>query len=270
MTNKTIGILGSNGFIGNILKKYYPGAKGYDIKGPCDPLEEVLAQDIIFISFLHPDNMIDDVMPYARKAPAGRIFIIKSTFIPGSTDLLQELFSQHKFIYNPEFLTEATAWEDFTKPQFQILGVPYQSLDLIHEIFSLLPEAPIKRVISPLDAEILKHSFNSFFALKVTWFNQLYDACQTLHGDYETVREIMVSHPWIGDSHSHIFHKGYRGYGGKCLAKDPKAFAQSCPFPLITQIEKYNERLLIQQTNKSSNPSLFDLPQDDTLDAKKA
>src|SRR3990167_2102839 len=241
---KTISIIGSNGFVGAILKRYYPDAKGYDLIGEHDALEDVLRQDIIFIAFLTKDNSGMAIEDYAHKAPDWRIFIIKSTFVPGTCDLLQRNFPQHFFIYNPEFLTEMTAWEDFTKPQFQILGCPQQSLSLVHEIFTILPDAPIRRVISPLDAEILKHSFNSYYALKVTWFNQLYDACNQAGSDYETVREIMVKNHWVGDSHSVIWHKGYRGYGGKCLSKDPKALAKAANFPLINHIEQYNNELI--------------------------
>ena len=252
MNKNNIGIIGSSGFIGQILKRYYTNAKGYDLVGEHDLLEDVLRQDIIFIAFLTKDNSGDGVREYAEQAPDGRIFIIKSTFIPGTLDKLQNEFPQHYFIYNPEFLTEMTAYEDFTKPQFQILGCPQQSLKLIHDIFSILPEAPVKRVISPLDAEVLKHAKNTYYAFKVSWFNQLYDACKALQCDYETIREIMVQDSWVGNSHSQIFHKGYRGYGGKCLSKDPKALAKAANFPLIDQIEKYNDSLN-KQNQKSNN-----------------
>ena len=42
----------------------------------------------------------------------------------------------------------------------------------------------------------------------------------TITGDYETIRSITVQDPRIGNSHSFIFHKNYRGYGGHCLPKD--------------------------------------------------
>lgn len=248
MNKNSIGIIG-NGFVGQIIKKYYPDALVYDIKGDCDPLIDVLNREVIFIAFNSLDNGISEesyrqLASYPKLITAPRIFVIKSTFVPGTTDKLQREFPHHKFIYNPEFLTEATAWDDFSKPQFQILGVPYQSLDLTNELFDLLPPAPIRRVISPIDAELLKHSFNSYFALKVSWFNQLYDATKQLGADYETVREIMVQNPWIGDSHSVIMHKGYRGYGGKCLSKDPKNLTKVVKFPIIEHIEKYNADLL--------------------------
>jgi len=249
--NKTIGIIGSNGFVGEILKRYYLTVKGYDIQGECDSLEEVLRQDIIFISFLTKDNNGEGISDYAKQAPAGRVFIIKSTFLPGTCDKLQAEFPQHYFVYNPEFLTEMTAWEDFTKPQFQILGCPQQSLHLVHEIFSILPEAPIKKVISPIDAEILKHAQNSYYGLKVIFFNQLFDACNQLNSDFETIRQILIHNPWIGDSHSNIFHRGYRGYGNaslsKCIPKDLTAFARIAKIPLLNKVKEINNGYLKMQ-----------------------
>ena len=246
--SKTIGIIGA-GFIGQILKRYYPDAKMYDINGKFDTEEEVLDADVIFIAFNLTDNAIsqeskDAIGRYLFNAGEGtKTFIIKSTFVPGTTDYLQDLHPYHHVIYSPEFLTEMTAWEDFSKPKFQILGMPHKTLELASELFELLPDAPVKRIISPKDAEVLKHALNSYYALKVSWFNQLYDACKELGADYETVREIMVQDPWIGDSHSVIFHKGYRGYGGKCLSKDPKNLASVSHFPIINHIEEYNANL---------------------------
>lgn len=243
---KTIGIIGG-GFVGQILKRYYPEAKVYDINEKFDELEDVINKDIVFIAFNLRDNAIEGttkIDDYLYHLKGDAIVVIKSTFVPGTTDKLQEKYPNLRIVYNPEFLTEMTAWEDFSHPQFQILGMPHSTLHLAHEIFELLPDAPVKRIISPLDAEMLKHAQNSYYALKVTWFNQLYDVCKEKGADYETLREIMVQNPWIGDSHSTIFHKGYRGYGGKCLSKDPKALSRVAKFPLIEHMEEYNDNLL--------------------------
>lgn len=242
----TIGLLGG-GFVGKILKKFYPHALMYDTNDKFDKLEDVLKQEIIFIAFNLTDNGIEsysEVEDYANIAPEDRIFVIKSTFVPGTTDRLQTDFPQHRFIYNPEFLTEMTAWNDFTHPVFQILGVPQESHKLVREVFSILPQAPVMRVISPKDAEILKHAINSYYATKVIFFNQLSDMCGQLEGDYDTVREIMVQDPRIGDSHSMIHHNGYRGFGGKCLPKDIEAFSKVAKSELLNLVQKINANYL--------------------------
>lgn len=242
---RTIGIIGG-GFVGQILKKYYPDAKMYDINDKFDPVDDVLEQEVIFIAFNLTDNCrskesYESVASYLRRAPEDRIFVIKSTFVPGTTDKLQDEFPQHRIMYNPEFLTEATAWWDFTKPHAQILGIPHVGLKLSSEIFEILPEAPVKRVISPRDAELLKHATNSYYATKLIFFNQLYDVAQELGAHYETVRESMAQDPRIGDSHNIIEHKGYRGYGGKCLRKDTRALKAVSNFPLLTTVEELND-----------------------------
>lgn len=262
LNKNSIGVIGG-GFVGSILKRYYPQAKVCDIKGGFDSWDEVRKSEIIFLAVNLLDNCASEdskskLNNYFAEMDKGTVVIIKSTLIPGTLDYFQEKFPHIRLIYNPEFLTEMTAWEDFSKPQFQILGVPHQSLNLVHEIFSILPEAPINRVISPKDAEVLKHSFNAYYALKVAWFNQLYDACQELGTDYETVREIMVRNVWIGDSHSVIFHKGYRGYGtikeSKCLPKDLQAFKKVAKMSLLDTADEYNNKLIsmrgVQETKK--------------------
>lgn len=250
--NKPIGIIGG-GFVGQILKQYYPEAKVWDIDiaKSTASREEVLSQDYIFVAVNFQDNCSsndskDKLYQYfteANNQKGEKFIIIKSTFVPGTLDYFQSEFPYLKFAYNPEFLTERTAWDDFTNPQFQILGLPHQTLPYYKELFEILPPAKVYRVISPLDAEILKHAFNSYYATKVIFFNQLYDACLKLGGDYETMREIMVQNPWIGDSHSHIMHKGYRGFGGKCLPKDTQAFQLVGESELLKKVIELNANL---------------------------
>lgn len=248
--NRTIGIIGG-GFVGAILKKYYPSATMYDIDESIrqDELEDVLNKEIIFIAFNLKDNAslgTADIEFYLDKMQPGTLVVIKSTFKIGTTDILQEKYPNIDVVYNCEFLTEATAWEDFTRPQFQILGCPNKALHRADELFNILPGATTKRIISPLDAEFLKHATNSFYGLKVIWFNQLYDASRDLNVDYETVREIMVQNPWIGNSHSSIWHRGYRGYGtpetSKCIPKDLRCFLETAKLPLLQITSELNEK----------------------------
>ena len=87
--------------------------------------------------------------------------------------------------------------------------------------------------------------------MKVIFFNQLYDVCRKLGGDYETVRKTMIQWPWIGDSHSIIFHKAYRGYGNqkisKCIPKEISAFTKIVKFPLLEKVDELNNELIKSQ-----------------------
>ena len=98
---------------------------------------------------------------------------------------------------------------------------------------------------TPIDAESVKKIRNSFYAMKVVFFNQIYDILEKTEADYETIRSIVVEDPRIGNSHSFIFHKKYRGYGGACLPKDIDSlidFAKKvgAPSELLETVKKLN------------------------------
>jgi len=132
----------------------------------------------------------------------------------------QEKYPDKIFMFNPEFLTEITAEKDFSNPDMQILGVPHQGYEIATEVLSLLPPAPIMSIVSPIDAEWIKKLRNAFYATKVIFFNEIYDIIKASKADYETIRSIVIKDKSVGNSHSMVFHKGYRGYGGTCLPKD--------------------------------------------------
>jgi len=254
MNKPSIGVLG-HGFIGKVISEWYADG-GYtvhpfDINGDYD-LKATLNSDIVFVAINAKDNFAsvenrNILSEYFKHIPDNTLVIIKSTVVPGTTDYLDEVFPKLPFCYNPEFLTEMTAFEDFNSPDIQILGLPHRSLEFAGAIFDLLPDAPVKRIVSPRDAETIKHATNSYYAMKLIFFNELYDASSTLGCDYETVKEVLSKNQWIGDSHNVVFHKGYRGFGdtkvSKCIPKDTTAFAKLTGSELLSTTLKVNERI---------------------------
>ena len=184
----------------------------------------------------------------------GKIVVIKSTVLPGTTQKLQTMFPQHKFLFNPEFLTEVTADQDMNYPDRQIVGYTKESYTIAQDIMAMLPLAPYERIMPSGEAEIVKYMNNTWFATKVVWANQMYDLCQKLELDYEITKEAVAQDKRIGRSHLEIWHKGYRGYGGKCLSKDLKSlikFADNIgvDMELLKEVDKINERLKKENTN---------------------
>jgi UDPglucose 6-dehydrogenase len=149
--------------------------------------------------------------------------VIKSTVLPGTTQLMQERFPRHRFLFNPEFLREATAFEDFVRPDRQIVGCTGASEADAERVLAMLPRAPFERICDAAEAEMAKYVANSFLAVKVTFANEVFDLCERLGIDYAPVRNIAAADARIGPSHLDVFDAGYRGYGGKCLPKDSKA-----------------------------------------------
>lgn len=227
-----IGIVGI-GMVGSQVKAWFESQNAdlvwYDPAHASNTWEEMEPADVFFVCVPTPYkdgegydlSILSEVI---NIIPDGKTVVIKSTVNPGTTDGLQKLYPNKVFMFNPEFLTEATAHDDFFKPDMQILGVPKEGYAKANEIMSLLPPAPLMRIVSPVDAEWVKKLRNAFYAVKVTFFNEIYDLMQNTPADYETIRSIVVNDKMIGNSHSVIWHKGYRGFGNlktsKCLPKD--------------------------------------------------
>ncbi len=257
----SVGIMGT-GFVGGALKQYFVTSGvtpfTYDKGKNEGSVEEVNQADVVFVCVPTPYYLDEGGfdLSYVREAlqslTPGKIVVLKSTVIPGTTAMLQEEFSQHKLMYNPEFLTEVTADQDMKFPDRQILGVTPQSFTVAADVMAMLPLAPFERVVPSTVAEVVKYAGNTWFAMKVAFSNQMYDLAQKMGVDYDEVKECMAADKRIGRTHLDIFHKGYRGYGGKCLPKDTRALIQlaaskGVDLTLLRMAEEYNNVLVAAQ-----------------------
>jgi UDPglucose 6-dehydrogenase len=230
-SNETIGIIGA-GIVGGSLYKYlqegWHDVQVYDPPKGYPSMEALDAADVIFVCVPTPYTAgrgFDD--SFLNEAVAGirgsKTVIIKSTVLPGTTQLLQDRYPEHRMMFNPEFLREATAYDDFVQPDRQIVGCTIASAGEAERVLELLPRAPFELVCSASEAEMAKYVANSFLAVKVIYANEIFDLCKRLGIDYAPVRDIVANDARIGGSHLDVFDAGYRGYGGKCLPKDSKS-----------------------------------------------
>jgi len=254
-----VSICGSSGMVGSAMLKYFQRKPNYttyfyDIKGQ-GSLQELNQGKYIYICVPTPfveglgcDTSI--LWDAVSKITGQKIIIIKSTVTPGTTRKLQKEFPQHKFLFNPEFLTEVTADNDMNYPDRQIIGYTEESYTESRDVLQQLPLAPFERIIKSDEAEMIKYFGNNWFAVKVVFANQMYDLCQKLGIDYEVVKDGAAADKRIGRTHLDIFHKGGRGAGGKCLRKDLAATVELSdkignPLPLLKIAQEINYSLLL-------------------------
>lgn len=233
---KKIGIVGV-GMVGGAMQKYLENKEGvelllYDKGKNLGSPAEINKADIIFVCvptpYLRDGKGFD--LSYVEETlgilEGEKVVVIKSTVLPGTTEMFQEKYPQHKILMNPEFLTEVTADQDMNYPDRQIVGYTEKSHTVAGDVMQLLPLAPFERVLPATEAEMVKYFGNTWFSTKVSFANQMYDLCQAMGIDYNRMVEAAAADKRIGRTHLNIFHKGYRGYGGKCLPKDIKAIIQ--------------------------------------------
>ena len=226
-----IGIIG-DGVVGGALRAWFE-SQGADVHSydPPKGLRDRAVIDEANVVFVCVPTPYDAVRGFdhsylldAMGSITGcKLVVVKSTVLPGTTDELQRRYPQHRLIFNPEFLREASAVDDMAHPDRQIAGVTVQSARDGEAVLALLPPAPFVRVCSARQAEMAKYVANSFLAIKVSFANEVSDLCERLGIDYAATRDIVAADHRIGASHLDALADGYRGYGGKCLPKDSKA-----------------------------------------------
>ena len=110
------------------------------------------------------------------------IVVIKSTITP---DVINRLYNsihdedKQRLTYNPEFLTENSAKEQFIYSPHHILGgVSPESCNKVIEFYNNFSLCVGKNFIqmTPQEASFVKYAINSYLGMKVTFFNQLHDA----------------------------------------------------------------------------------------------
>ncbi|TSA45685.1 UDP-glucose/GDP-mannose dehydrogenase family protein, partial [bacterium] len=201
----------------------------------------------------YDDSAVKDAL---SKVKSGKIAVIKSTVLPGSTEKFQRIYPGKTILFNPEFLRAKTANRDFMKPDRQVVGfVNRAGKKAAPKVLKVLPKAPFSAIVKSKEAEMIKYFSNSYLATRVVFANQIYDLCRKLGNvDYDVVRKCLIRDKRIGDSHFEIFHEGYRGYGGGCFPKDVRALLQlakkmKVDMGLLKTAEKINNRLI--KKNKS-------------------
>lgn len=264
MYNGIVAIAGT-GMVGGTLQRFLEEVRGitpvlYDPPKGLSDTTVLNTANIVFVCVPTPfddvrsvcdTTLVEDVLSVLGDE---KTVVIKSTVSPGTTERLQKQYPKKRILFNPEFLSEATADVDMRHPNRQIIGCTEQSLKSAQIIMDLLPRAPFERIVAATEAEMVKYMCNSFYALKVAYVNQIYDLCQKMGISYDQIKECVRTEPMMGTNHFEVIHKGYRGYGGKCLPKDVRglialAKAYEVDMSLLVDAEKYNAILQKNNTN---------------------
>ncbi len=201
--------------------------------------------DIVFIGVptpTTPEGFDDSIV---RSAVAlvgiGKTAVIKSTILPGTTLKIQEQYPDRTVFYSPEFLSEATAREDVSKPFVSIVGMarPESQKEEAEKVLAILPVSPFMRVMTSTEAEIFKYAHNTSGYMHIVFFNVLYDLAQGLGQSWDNIGAAIGADPYISNRYASPIHKSGRGAGGNCFIKDFAALKQLyeaiCPHDSLGQ-----------------------------------
>ena len=259
-----LGIIG-RGFVGSAV------ANGFnkdcdqiivDPKYTDNTIEDVLDCKLVFVCVPTPvsedgscnTTIANDVLTELNRLQYKGVVVIKSTIIP---DYLHEFKKEFelKIVYNPEFLTEANANEDFKNPPFQVFGGKWRDCEVVEKAY--LRHSSVRIVptfkVDLTTASLLKYTINSWLATKVTFFNEL----KQLHElgssmvSWEQFTDMLSRDERIGNSHMQVpGPDGEPGFGGHCLPKDTEA--------LLNYANKKNIKMSVLRKAVQTNKKIKD------------
>lgn len=212
---------------------------GYDKFKNIGIFNECFDSDIIFLALPTPfDEQINaynydaiyEVCYELSKNNFNGLVIIKSTITPNTIELLEEKYKL-KFVHNPEFLSAKTAYEDFNNQKHIVLGkgnfASNEDMNIIIDFYKkYYPDAKIS-LSSSNESECMKIFCNTFYSVKIQFFNELYCLCKKLNINYDRVVELMLENKWINPMHTQVpGSDGKLSYGGMCFPKDTNALLE--------------------------------------------
>jgi len=239
-----IGIIG-RGFVGSAVAHGFSDAVGYRSKiyiYDKDPLksqnsiEEVVSKsDFIFLSVPTPSNkngsinldVLDACINEISKIETSNkpIILVRSTVVPGTTELFQKKYPLLRFVFNPEFLTERSAHFDFLSQTRYVLGGESAETNKVANLYRDRFGKTISIIETDFQtAELIKYVCNTFFATKISFLNEMKQISDAVNADWATVIEGFVRDGRVGSSHTNVpGHDGKLGFGGSCFPKDIQA-----------------------------------------------
>ena len=118
-----------------------------------------------------------------------KVIVSKSTIAVGTSQKIKEIMKRHhhpklKFdiVFNPEFLREGSAVDDFLHPDRIVIGAESEKAKRIMEQIYGSVKTPI--IFTGIEAsEIIKHASNAFLATKISFINTVSNICEKNGGE---------------------------------------------------------------------------------------
>ncbi|MBM22941.1 MAG: hypothetical protein CMD78_01585 [Gammaproteobacteria bacterium] len=268
-----IGIIG-RGFVGSAVAHGFSQGVAYDSeikiydKDPSksqNTLEEVVTTtDFVFISVPTPSNKdgsisliileecLQSIYEITEKTKANdAIYLVRSTVVPGTTRDLQNKFPNINIVFNPEFLTERSAYFDFISQTRFIIGGDLENVKKVSKLYRHRFGKSISIIETDFEsAELTKYVCNTFFATKVSFLNEMKLLSEKVNANWDDVIDGFVRDGRVGHSHTQIpGPDGKLGFGGSCFPKDVQAlikFAEELSIELSVLKGTWKTNLLVR------------------------
>ncbi len=169
------------------------------------------------------------------------IVVLRSTIIPGTTDLFQKKYKNLKLVFNPEFLTEKNLLSNLKNTNRVVIGSNNKvSKKVVKSIYKQIFPKATYFLTNSKTAELIKYASNIMLASQIITANEIYQVSKKLGLNYKKIKNNLLLDKRIGTNITVPGNDGKLGFGGKCFPKDLNAFI------VFSKKIGYNSELLNQ------------------------
>ncbi len=229
MQKPTILIIGY-GMVGKHLYKEFPWA---DIHDPLYQLQDKDKNwDLAFISVPTESlsdgscdtSIVDKVVQEFKDRV--KIFIIKSTIPPGTTDNLIKKYNCD-IVFSPEYYGITPHSNDIPPMNFITLGGDKYLTNQVAQLYMLIHSAYFR--INQTDAktaELVKYMENCWLANQVSFANEFYRIAKIFDIDYIELRELFICDSRVSPANTYVYEQAPY-WDSHCFNKDIPAIIEA-------------------------------------------
>ena len=242
-----IAIIGSEGYVGSAFRRMVEDRYEvitYDPKlgDKSATKDEVNTADLAVVAtptlmdkskefpFPCDTSIVEDCISWINTT----VILIKSTITPGTTDMLKKKYNK-RICMSPEYAGESTYYlpvgydyvDDMKKTPWNIIGGDDEDVSYIFDIMAPI-WGPKKDyyICSAKEAEVIKYMENTYFGVKITFAQEMYNICKKMNVNWYRVWQGWSLDNRVDKMHTMVFPEG-RGFAGKCLPKDLNALVRA-------------------------------------------
>jgi len=187
-----------------------------------------------------------------RQKEGFHVFAMRCSIPPGTTmkvmaTILEDVSGKvagrdFGICFNPEFLREGVAIDDFHNPPKTVIGTSdFRTAEIMRRIYAPVDADPILTTVEV--AETIKYVDNVWHATKVCFANEVGRLCKPLGVDSHAVMDIFTQDQKLNLS-PYYLKPGF-AYGGSCLPKEVRAVQHiaeglGISLPLIGNLDRSN------------------------------
>ncbi len=179
-------------------------------------------------------RVCEEIGTALRDHPGAPIIVVRSTVLPGTTrqhaiPVLEKASglragSDFGVCFNPEFLREGCAVNDFYDPPKTVIGeLNRASGDALAAIYAGFPGAMVRTDLET--AEMVKYTDNAWHALKIGFANEIGNIAKAFGIDGHQVMDIFCKDRKLNIAPTYL-RPGF-AFGGYCLPKDLRALVSA-------------------------------------------